>query len=69
MEKADVRKIVAEIERSKLATNNKRERKIVIRRLFKWLKGEQSPAALDKSSKKISDHKLPETSSLRMRLS
>jgi integrase/recombinase XerD len=60
MEKADVQKIVAEIERSKLAPTTKRERKVVIRRLFKWLKGEQSPAAWIKVSKKISDHKLPE---------
>ncbi|AAM07145.1 TPA: tyrosine-type recombinase/integrase [Methanosarcina acetivorans] len=60
MNEHHVQKIIADFERSELAASTKRDYKVIIRRFFKWLKGDKSPAAWIKVSKKVSDQKLPE---------
>ncbi len=60
MNEDHVQNIIAKIERSGLAPSTKRDYKVIIRRFFKWLKGDKSPAAWIKVSKKVGDNKLPE---------
>ncbi|WP_082092939.1 tyrosine-type recombinase/integrase [Methanosarcina siciliae] len=60
MDKLEVQRIVAGVERSDLADSTKQQRKAILKQFFRWLQGDNNAASWIRASTKLKSKKLPE---------